>query len=623
MQISKTAIHSCTFLGPNKNVLLSTADILFVADKDLTIIRTLNLCDSEFPTGDESHYRPSLGTVTERILFYNAFQIVVKCFLKLKTIEVLRAQDIRDQFVSQPEKHIFMNAFSNEKMSPTTISLDEPIVGAGFALEGTELYVGFGDSVMLFRQKSHERYQLAKCVLFPQMDEIVGLGVIGRSYFIHSKDKVVIFNPENERFKVVFSGSAIRNVVTTSTTSGVGTKLAVLLRCGECLIFEAFQSLFSIASNDPLCSNKHIELTQLQEKIAQTIPRLRLMAILQEFHEFPQKHRPIIWKSILEIAENHTDFDKLIKQPTHPCTKLYPKVFPLSDHQMARNLSRVVSCLAYWCPALALTEFTPLFVFPFLNVFGSNLLLCFETVATILLNCGQLWFEFAPLEPINYLGLVDNLLDHVDPQLMKFYRSKKVTSSIYAFALIQSAFTEILTTDQWLSFWDHVLMQPPYFLIFCLVTLNVSLRTNIMHLNNASDIELFFAERNSTIDTNLIINHACSLMETCPSELHPRPYFHPHRSLGMVHYQPSFAFPRRLIANTAILNLPSSCSTSLAQIQAVRKVNDKLVELEQMKQSIEILFADNKSNRREHEKRLKMVEDAYAEGVRYVELLNV
>lgn len=582
-------------------------------DRNFDIIYKFNLNTSQLQTSVENVFSLGFDHISGWLLLYNASQIIIKCSVTYDTQSILNAQQVRQECISQTIRNITINAFSSNESSKSMLSAHH-ILYASFTLNGAELCVGFVDGIVLLRQHDN-KWHVDTFVHIPRI-EIIGFGAvrlqsINRLYFIYSEDTLVLINPENGQFKIIFSGSEIKAVV----TSYIGTKLAVLLRSGECLVYDELQTFCSIASDPPKPLNNSCGLNQLQEKIAYTIPRSRLIKILHEFREFPQKYRPIMWKSLLKLPDNKAAFQMLINQLAHPCTHMYNKIFPIEDQDMALSLVRVVSCLAHWCPALAKSNAIPLFVFPFLFVFGSDLLSCFEAIATILLNYGQLWFEFAPLEPINYLGMVENVLSHVDPQLMKFYRSKNIPSSIYVWSLIESAFTDILTTEQWLSFWDHVLVQPPYFLVFCLVSLNTSLRNLIQQQISLLDVELLFSERIPFIDINNVIQLAINIMETCPPELHPGSYFHPFRSLESVQYQPRFSVPRKVV-KSSVLN----ASSFGAEGKILRKVNAKLIELEIMKESIVRLFDDD-LKLREHGQRLKMVENAYIDGIRCVELM--
>ncbi|EDS44744.1 conserved hypothetical protein [Culex quinquefasciatus] len=51
---------------------------------------------------------------------------------------------------------------------------------------------------------------------------------------------------------------------------------------------------------------------------------------------------------------------------------------------------------------------------------------------------GQLWFEYAPLEPMNYLGLVENVLCEYEPSLMNVYRERNISSRVLT--MMETAF---------------------------------------------------------------------------------------------------------------------------------------------------------------------------------------
>lgn len=48
---------------------------------------------------------------------------------------------------------------------------------------------------------------------------------------------------------------------------------------------------------------------------------------------------------------------------------------------------RVCSCLAFWSPLFGETDWLPLFIFPFVKLFQSNMMHAFEVVATVLSEC--------------------------------------------------------------------------------------------------------------------------------------------------------------------------------------------------------------------------------------------
>lgn len=243
------------------------------------------------------------------------------------------------------------------------------------------------------------------------------------------------------------------------------------------------------------------------------------------------------------MPHNDTAFAELLRKGNHPCVRAYDTEFPLKCRGALRNLKKVVSCLAHWSPAFAASAFVPHFVFPFLKVHEKNLLFTFEVCATVLFNHGQLLFEFAPLEPFNYLGLVENLLAHYDPKLMEFYMRSNITSKTFAWPIVKTAFAEVLDTSQWLQLWDHLITNTPDFLVFAVVAYNMQQRPVIMRLEKRAEIETFFRDQN-LIDMKRFLRTAYSLATQCTDGLQPRQYIRPFEPLLSPVYQKFYNYPR-------------------------------------------------------------------------------
>ena len=69
----------------------------------------------------------------------------------------------------------------------------------------------------------------------------------------------------------------------------------------------------------------------------------------------------------------------------------------------------------------------------------NNTLLC----PPPLVNWCQRWFEFFPYPPISVLGLVENMLAHHCPELLKHYMKLGVTAHVYGWPLLETAFSEV------------------------------------------------------------------------------------------------------------------------------------------------------------------------------------
>lgn len=96
----------------------------------------------------------------------------------------------------------------------------------------------------------------------------------------------------------------------------------------------------------------------------------RLMPILKEFGEYPEKHRILIWSTILKLPANKNAYVALASKVTRG--RLASNIltsFPLADKSKASLLAMMIDCLLQWCPLLIQSLFLPGLIFPFLMVF--------------------------------------------------------------------------------------------------------------------------------------------------------------------------------------------------------------------------------------------------------------
>ena len=155
--------------------------------------------------------------------------------------------------------------------------------------------------------------------------------------------------------------------------------------------------------------------------MSETMPRERLLPILREFGEFPEKYRLMMWKTLLKLPENSDTFALLLKKDSISSVSNYDDRFSLIDHKTMNNLKQIVSCIVHWTPVFENVSYLPKFVLPFVKMSRGDLLFCFELLLTIFFNHCQLWFEFLPLmdKPCNYLNLIENVLMEVDGDLFE------------------------------------------------------------------------------------------------------------------------------------------------------------------------------------------------------------
>lgn len=311
---------------------------------------------------------------------------------------------------------------------------------------------------------------------------------------------------------------------------------------------------------------------------------------------------------MLQLPDNTNSFTELLRRGVHPCARDYGKIFPLRDQHSLQSLIMICSCLAHWCPIFGLQSdsnenFLPNFIFPFVKLFSNNLLMSFEIIATILFNQCQLWFEFSPIEPINYLGMVENVLNHFEPSLLTFYSNRKITAKTFAWKMFRTAFTEVFNEIQWLQVWDHILSNPPYFLLFVAVAYNIVQKTVIVRLPDNDNIEAFFDDQNN-IDMKAFIEKIYNLMEHCPEHLHPKQYMYDFQPLQTGYYQKFTNYPREMFKQRMI------CVEKMNMEN--KRLNQKYVDLEKLENALmdQLTFSLRAD---EHQRRLQQVENAYEE----------
>ncbi|KAL1374003.1 hypothetical protein pipiens_018329, partial [Culex pipiens pipiens] len=369
--------------------------------------------------------------------------------------------------------------------------------------------------------------------------------------------------------------------------------------------------------------------------ISKTLVKSRLRPILKEFGEYPEKHRATIWRALLELPQNVDCFNALLLRGNHPCVEDYDRKFSGLEVRTVRNVKKTVSCLAHWSAVFAQCDFVPFFVQPFVRMFPNDSLLCFELVATILLNQGQLWFEYAPLEPMNYLGLVENVLCEYEPSLMNVYRERNISSRVYALTMMETAFAANFNVSQWTQLWDHVLSNESYFVIFFIVAYNAAHRATIMSCATEAEVEAFFREP-ALISINKLLKRTYDVMDRCPENVHPKYYMKSFVSLGaggvakrtnlaghQRSYEPNQA--RKRDENRArstyskFSNFPKQfVDTRVGEMDSLKaqqeRLEAKIVTMEKLEHSLKKRLMDGLVQE-EHDKRMREVETKYEEAL--------
>ncbi|XP_053785528.1 TBC1 domain family member 31 [Desmodus rotundus] len=257
-----------------------------------------------------------------------------------------------------------------------------------------------------------------------------------------------------------------------------------------------------------------------ENELSGGLNKKRLQILLKGYGEYPTKYRMFIWRSLLQLPENHTAFSSLIDKGVHPAFLNLQKKYPIRSRKLLRVLQRTLSALAHWSAIFSETPYLPLLAFPFVKLFQNNQLICFEVVATLIINWCQHWFEYFPNPPINILAMIENVLALHDQELLQHFADHDVTSQLYAWPLLETLFSEVLTREEWLKLFDNVFSNHPSFLLMTVVAYNICSRGPLLHCDLRDDFEYFFHHRNN-LDVSAVIREAYRLMEATPADLHP------------------------------------------------------------------------------------------------------
>ncbi|AWO96996.1 putative TBC1 domain family member 31 [Scophthalmus maximus] len=247
----------------------------------------------------------------------------------------------------------------------------------------------------------------------------------------------------------------------------------------------------------------------------------RLVALLKTFGEFPAKYRMFVWRSLLCLPENHAAYSSLTDKGLHSAYLTLHNRYPIKSLKLQRGLQRVLSALGHWAAIFGEVEYLPLVAFPFVKLFQNNPILCFEVVATVIVNWCQHWFEYFPNPPLNILNMAENVLAHHDKELLQHLVDCGITSQLYVWPLLETLFSEVLTRDEWLRLFDNIFSNHPSFLIITCVAYITCCREPLLLCSQKQDFEYFFHHRNN-LDVGAMIKEAYRLLSCTPADIHPR-----------------------------------------------------------------------------------------------------
>jgi hypothetical protein len=252
------------------------------------------------------------------------------------------------------------------------------------------------------------------------------------------------------------------------------------------------------------------------------LSRPRLAKLLRTYGRFPSKYRLTVWKFLLNVPGNAEAFEALCTRGLHPRFSDLELQWPVRDQRAMRNFQRTLSALAHWSQVFADLPYLPYLVFPFVMVFKSDVLGAFETVMSVLVHWSGDWFETYPHPPIPQLSCVERLLGHHDSELLDDFKTRGIDSRQYAWQMMRTLFSQVLTEDEWLVLFDHLFTHSdhPSLLLVAIAAYLVYFRSSIMAARSADDV-LSFLRRQNPINMQDFVKLIFDLRSRTPNNLFP------------------------------------------------------------------------------------------------------
>ncbi|KAK1935017.1 TBC1 domain family member 31 [Phytophthora citrophthora] len=244
------------------------------------------------------------------------------------------------------------------------------------------------------------------------------------------------------------------------------------------------------------------------------VNRKRLVGSLKCNGMYPKKYRVLVWRFLLRLPKNEEAFRSLVAKGKHPVFVRLKDQYPLQDGRIFRRLHRILSAVVYWCPAFGEVTYLPAVVYPFVKIFRENDLAAFEASVSVLLHwCGDFLISL-PYPPVFAMSAMENELAGRDPQLYDHFTRYKVTSEAFAWSLLKTVFTEVLSEDEWMCLWDHffTFSDTPQLLYVAVLAYLSYYRTALLAACDRFSIEQFFHQQNA-IDIQKFVQLMMNLRE--------------------------------------------------------------------------------------------------------------
>ncbi|KAK1332015.1 hypothetical protein QTO34_007692 [Cnephaeus nilssonii] len=184
-----------------------------------------------------------------------------------------------------------------------------------------------------------------------------------------------------------------------------------------------------------------------ENELSDGLNKKRLQILLKGYGEYPTKYRMFIWRSLLQLPENHTAFSSLIDKGVHVAFLNLQRQYPIKSRKLLRVLQRYVQYIQQ----------------------------CESPPKCVSYTNGKMYDRKCP--------------GFHDKELLQHFIDRDVTSQLYAWPLLETVFSEVLTREEWLKLFDNVFSNHPSFLLMTVVAYNICSRAPLLNCDRKDDFE--------------------------------------------------------------------------------------------------------------------------------------
>lgn len=223
-----------------------------------------------------------------------------------------------------------------------------------------------------------------------------------------------------------------------------------------------------------------------------------------------------------------------------------------------------------------------------------------------LVNWCQHWFEYFPFPPVNLFTMIENLMSYHDPELLTYLKNNNITTQLYGWTLLEVAFSEVLTVDEWQILWDHILSNEPSFILMAVISYNILNRTKLLSLTKLEDFELFYHNQN-VMNMKKFISKTYQLNSNTPENIHPRQYLNFFIPLSKNDYPMFLNYPK---LSKTLAEVNENIGVEQEEIKKLMESTEMIQKLERQKQEeLQIAEEENKRKKRKRNNRVRFLID--------------